>query len=63
MKDYQKRVVKEKKELDKKHESLEIFLMGSESLSKVDRGLLVTQYSIMDAYSRILGMRINNFDK
>lgn len=63
MKDYENRVVKEKEELESKFEKLEEFLMNKSELDTQSRSLLVTQYSIMDAYIRILEMRISNFDK
>lgn len=61
MEKYQQRVVKEKEKLDAKLDKLEEFLMNTDLPQKDTLFLLQTQYSIMDAYSRILEMRINNF--
>jgi len=65
MEDYQKRVIKEKEELDKKIDSLTSFLDKGMfvKLTKDDVGLLRTQHSIMLAYRTTLKMRIANFYK
>ena len=63
MEAYQKRIIKEKEELDKKIEKLTTFLDKGMfvKLTKDDVGLLRTQHSIMLAYRTVLKMRIANF--
>lgn len=63
MKDYQKRVVKEKKELDKKIITLTIFLFSdlSENIPNKQRDLMEDQLYAMADYSIILGNRIDDF--
>jgi len=65
MEEYQKRVIEEKEELDKKIKKLASFLDTGMfvKLTKDDVGLLRTQHSIMLAYRTILKMRINVFYK
>ena len=63
MEDYQKRVVEEKVELDKKITNLDIFIR-SEGFAQVvpnERVRLTEQFDIMNKYSKILEDRINNF--
>ena len=62
MKAYQERVVEEKKELDKKINKLFLFLKSEHKLEVGDLVLLKTQLTMMEAYSDILGMRIETFN-
>jgi hypothetical protein len=60
MKDFQQRVIDEKKDLDEKMWKLHLFIQSSE-VAKVDQDefrRLTTQHSIMMEYSRVLGERI-----
>ncbi|PKG39713.1 crAss001_48 related protein [Psychromonas sp. Urea-02u-13] len=65
MKNYQKRVVEEKKELDKKISDLKGFLLSDDLrervlLSEISR--LTKQFNLMMGYSEILELRIERFD-
>lgn len=57
---WQQRVVDEKCELDAKREKLEAFIPTREfgMLNKYDKELLLSQRSIMAAYSIVLSLRI-----
>ena len=63
MKDYQKRVVLEKEELDDKIESLEKFNASDEflTLDPDEMNRMVRQRQTMTRYSVILRERIENF--
>ena len=66
MKDYQLRVVEEKKELDDKIEKLDDFISSKDFLktvSSIQQDLLLLQHQWMSNYSKILGMRIKDFEK
>jgi hypothetical protein len=63
MKDYQKRVVVEKKELDVKREKLTAFLQ-TDVYTKLDvqeQRRLSLQSNAMNTYSQVLKERIDNF--
>ncbi len=63
MEDYQKRVVVEKEELDKKREKLKIFMKTrrfSELIGR-ERFLLVKQTRLMEEYSQVLADRVATF--
>ena len=63
MKAFQKRVIKEKSDLEEKFNKLSLF-MGSEDFSKIDfaeKLRLQRQQSIMESYIEVLGERIRNF--
>ena len=62
---YQERVIEERKELTAKSMELSSFISTSipfSKLSELERGLLVAQESAMEAYGRILDIRISLFD-
>lgn len=63
MQDFQLRVIKEKEELDAKHEKLIGFLKSDSylSLQTHDKRLLLEQSIFMGNYSRVLGERIERF--
>lgn len=63
MLDYQKRVIDEKTALDEKLCRLAVFISAAKfsELSQADKDLLLLQYSIMSAYSRVLDMRVSLF--
>ena len=63
MKDYQKRVVDEKTELDKKIVSLIDFMHTDAfaDLDGIEQGLLMVQEVAMQNYSEALGRRIDCF--
>lgn len=66
MQPHEERVVAEKRELDEKLSKLKAFCFdpGSPVFSKLspeDRDLLENQYSVMEHYSKILGLRIARF--
>jgi hypothetical protein len=61
MKAFQERVVQEKKELDKKIESLTEFLKDPAIKCAVELDRLDTQLAIMQSYSAILKERIEHF--
>ena len=64
MKDYQQRVIEEKKQLDKKIEKLRTFL-NTETFAELDlaeRGRMHSQFNVMTNYSSILGERIDAFE-
>jgi len=61
---YQKRVIKEKQELDQKIGKLQVFLNTPDSLfnvSKTDEILMKQQLEHMNSYSRVLGRRTARF--
>ncbi len=64
MQPHEERVVTEKRELDEKLSKLKAFCFGTPAstifsgLSPEDRNLLEDQYSAMEKYSSILGVRI-----
>lgn len=60
MEAYQLRVVKEKNELDAKRDSLDNFIRSPafQTISKVERNLLIDQAQAMENYSIILWSRI-----
>jgi hypothetical protein len=60
---YQRRVVREKKQLDEKRERLNTFI-GSEQFNTVrpiEQLRLTLQYKVMSIYSDLLGERIKDF--
>lgn len=62
MKDYQRRIVQEKVDLDKKIKKLEKFLESPPiSLAVVDVRLMNTQLQLMRAYSDVLTQREARF--
>jgi len=61
MKDYQIRVIEEKKELDKKLSKLDAFLTNDTPLEKPEYDRLKRQHRIMLLYSQVLQERIENF--
>lgn len=63
MKDYQKRMVEEKQELDVKRLKLHQFIATDEFLAidETDRELLFKQAVLMDLYSETLEKRIDRF--
>lgn len=65
MKDFQQRVVEEKKELDSKLSNLKTFMSSKdyESLPLKHKQLLIRQRVLMDEYSDILKNRIELFKK
>ena len=66
MKDYQLRVVEEKKELDLKLEALDNFLTSEHFTTKVSstqQDLLFLQHQWMSNYSKVLELRIQDFEK
>ena len=64
MKEYQQRVITEKKDLDSKIERLAAFMDGEmfNSLPNDDRSDLTAQRGAMQEYSDILASRISRFD-
>lgn len=62
MRQYQKRVVTEKKDLDQKIKSLEKFLANPPKIGKQDIWLLGQQLEHMRHYSGVLGERIRRFE-
>jgi len=64
MKDWQERVVEEKAELDKKIEKLSKFIQGGEfwGLAMEEQRRLLTQITLMQQYSEVLGERIDAFE-
>lgn len=61
---YQKRVITEKQELDKKRESLRSFIMSPKKFGELDaedQSLLVSQQQLMTQYADVLQRRINKF--
>ena len=63
MEDWQKRVIKEKQDLDVKRAKLDLF-MGSKLYTDIEteqKLLLADQYIKMTEYSHILGRRIETF--
>jgi hypothetical protein len=64
MKNFQERVISEKKELDEKLESLKRFFYTDifNSLDEPERNRLEIQCDMMSAYSRILDARIKAFN-
>lgn len=66
MEDYQLRVVEEKKELDLKLEALDKFITSENfttKVSSIQQDLLYLQHQWMSNYSKILEMRIKDFEK
>lgn len=67
MQAHEERVVLEKKELDEKLSKLKDFCFSGNKifsgLSPEERDSLEEQYSIMQQYSEILGVRIKRFSK
>jgi len=66
MEGYQKRVIKEKKELDEKIVKLGAFIDKSPIKAAVpdaELARLCAQYFVMTGYSAILGNRIANFNE
>ena len=64
MEPHQQRVVDEKTELDTKIEALAKFIDGSPIFAKLaaeERGDLLSQISLMERYSDLLGRRIARF--
>jgi len=64
MLNYQKRVIEEKSELNKKIKDLDNFINVSDifkTIDKYEQIRIVTQLRIMEAYSEILTNRIDNF--
>ena len=64
MEDYQKRVVEEQKELNKKLDKLTVFVEESEVyplLDKDERDRLLSQLAYMEGYNAVLLERINVF--
>ena len=64
MKDYQQRVVTEKRELDERREKLDVFIRTElfQTLPVAEQHLMIRQLSIMCQYSKVLGDRIALFD-
>lgn len=65
MRDYQDRVIAEKRELDAKHAKLAVFI-GEDiypTLDETERDLLIEQLDLMKQYSAVLGERIARFDQ
>jgi len=62
MKDWKKRVKKEKEELDEKLGNLSFFIEGAlfEALPSESKLLLYAQETHMKAYSEVLGKRVNS---
>lgn len=63
MEKFKEHVIIEKEVLDEKSEKLKEFLVTDDydNLPAMERNLLSLQLSTMNAYSRVLGMRINLF--
>jgi hypothetical protein len=61
MKDYQKRMFEEQRELSEKIHRLSNFLLSSDfaRLDDQDRNLLETQFKLMGSYNVILKMRMD----
>ena len=65
MRDYQKRVIAEKYELDKKLEKLTLFTNDEVVFSNVEekeQGRLLRQKVLMELYSEVLAARIAAFE-
>jgi hypothetical protein len=64
MKAYQRRVIKEKKELDKKAERLNAFISSIQfdSVPPIEQLALTIQYQVMNLYSLVLLNRISRFE-
>ena len=64
MKEYQDRVVKEKKELDDKIAKLKTFLYGEtvKGVEEAEQVRMWTQYHLMCRYAKVLGERIAAFE-
>ncbi len=62
---WQERVIKEKADLDAKLNRLSAFGLSEsfDELSAEDQGLLGLQHAAMEEYSRVLGRRIDRFQK
>ena len=66
MEDYQLRVVEEKKELDNKIEKLDDFISSKvflKNVSSTQQDLLLLQHQWMSNYSKVLELRIQDFEK
>jgi len=61
MEDYQKQIIKEKKDLDIKIDKLSYFLNHTTSLSQAETSRINRQATYMDLYSDVLAERIENF--
>lgn len=63
MKAYQRRVIKEKRELDEKAERLNAFIASLEfnTLPPIEQLALTIQWDAMMLYSKVLGNRISRF--
>lgn len=61
---WQLRVIKEKRELDKKLDKLSAFVNSAKFNDFIadDRSLMLHQLSVMDEYSLVLCKRINRFE-
>lgn len=62
MKQYQRRALTEKKELDRKIDRSKDFLVHPPKISERDIRLLREQLGYMHSYSRVLGERIRGFE-
>ncbi len=66
MEAYQLRVVEEKKELDDKIEKLDDFILSKvflKNVSSTQQDLLLLQHQWMSNYSKVLELRIQDFEK
>ena len=66
MEAYQLRVVEEKKELDDKIEKLDDFISSKgflKNVSSTQQDLLLLQHQWMSNYSKVLELRIQDFEK
>ena len=66
MEEYQLRVVEEKKELDNKIEKLDDFISSKGffiNVSSTQQDLLLLQHQWMSNYSKVLELRIQDFEK
>lgn len=66
MEEYQLRVVEEKKELDDKIEKLDDFISSKvflKNVSSTQQDLLLLQHQWMSNYSKVLELRIKDFEK
>lgn len=66
MEEYQLRVVEEKKELDNKIEKLDDFISSKvflKNVSSTQQDLLLLQHQWMSNYSKVLELRIKDFEK
>ena len=63
MEAYQQRVVEEKIDLDKRRDSLELFIGSGvfNALPKEERDLLMEQRSVMSLYSQVMWARIRRW--